>query len=238
MEAIWLWIGFIGMLVGTIYFAFSTTNAPPGSRYFFIITAAITGVATIAYLVMATGGGVTITGDGREFYWARYIDWLITTPLLLLDLSLLAFANPRRNIGFIGGIIALDVVMILTGLWAGATASVAGRTILFLISTAAFIALLYLLVTRLFSEASGRSPAVGQVFRTLAVLTVVLWTLYPVVWLLGTEGFGALSTSVEVLFFMILDLLAKVGFGFLLLTNRQALSDIGSGGSAQASRVS
>ncbi|HZA44652.1 MAG TPA: bacteriorhodopsin [Rubrobacter sp.] len=30
--------------------------------------------------------------EGRIFYWGRQIDWMITTPLLLLDLALLALA--------------------------------------------------------------------------------------------------------------------------------------------------
>jgi bacteriorhodopsin len=60
------------------------------------------------------------------------------------------------------------------------------------------------------------------------------------VWLIGTEGFGAVGSTTEVLLFLILDILAKIGFGILLLTNREALSQAGSsggGGAVQASRV-
>ena len=77
-------------------------------------------------------------------------------------------------------------------------------------------------------------------FRTLALLTIVLWSLYPIVWLLGTEGFIVASSTVEVCLFLILDVLAKTGFGFLLLKNREALGQAaggGGGGAAQASRV-
>jgi bacteriorhodopsin len=58
----------------------------------------------VSYLAMATGASSTILDDGREFYYFRYIDWLITTPLLLLDLALLALANPGRNVGLITSI--------------------------------------------------------------------------------------------------------------------------------------
>ncbi len=91
------------------------------------------------------------------------------------------------------------------------------------------IVLLYLVYTRLFASAQGQPGSVQQIFRTPALLTIVLWSLYPIVWLLGTEGFGAVSSTVEVFLFLVLDLLAKIGFGFLLLTNRGALG--------QASRV-
>jgi bacteriorhodopsin len=67
---------------------------------------------------------------------------------------------------------------------------------------------------------------------------VVLWSLYPIVWLLGTEGFGAVGTGTEVFLFLILDFLAKIAFGILLLTNRQALTEAtGGGAAAQPSRV-
>jgi len=64
----------------------------------------------------ATGGGGSIVNApgkhaAREIYWARYADWLGTTPLLLLDLALLA--------GLSGVDIVLisiaDVGMIVTG---------------------------------------------------------------------------------------------------------------------------
>jgi bacteriorhodopsin len=222
------------MLAGAVSFAYLGTRAPQGTRHFYAITFVIALIAFLSYTVMATGGGVTQVGE-RTFYYARYVDWVFTTPLLLLDLALLALARPGRSIGLISGIIALDVFMILTGLWAGGTEG-SGRYFLWFISTAAMVALLYLVVTRLLAAARTQTPRVQQVFRTLAVLTVVLWSLYPIVWLLGTEGFGAVGVTAEVALFLVLDLLAKIGFGFLLLTNRQALSEI-SGGSVAASRV-
>lgn len=218
------------------------TRAGPSSSdgleglHFYIITATITLIAFIAYFVMATGNGVSslaASGDTvREFYWARYIGWLFTTPLLLLDLALLALVRPGRSTG-------LDVGMILTGLGAGASSNAFLRVVLFLISTAAFIGVVYFLVTRLLAAARSQTAEVARVFDILAGLTIVLWTLYPVVFLLGTEGFGALGISTEVFAFMVLDLLAKVGFGFLFLTNRDAIASVSGGSSSQtAARVS
>lgn len=225
------------------------TRAGPSSSdgleglHFYIITATITLIAFIAYFVMATGNGVSslaASGDTvREFYWARYIGWLFTTPLLLLDLALLALVRPGRSTGLIAGIIGLDVGMILTGLGAGASSNAFLRVVLFLISTAAFIGVVYFLVTRLLAAARSQTAEVARVFDILAGLTIVLWTLYPVVFLLGTEGFGALGISTEVFAFMVLDLLAKVGFGFLFLTNRDAIASVSGGSSSQtAARVS
>ncbi len=237
METLWLVIGTLGFIAATVFFLFLMTRAPAGSRHFFIITAIITGVAAFFYLTMATGATSTLI-EGRIFYWGRYIDWVITTPLLLLDLALLALVSWRRNINLIITLIVLDVFMILTGLQAGSSLTAFGKGFWFVVSTIAMIVLLYLVYTRLFAEAASRGGAVQSTFRTLALLTIVLWSLYPIVWLLGSEGFNAVDSTVEVFLFLILDFLAKIGFGFLLLTNRQALSDAGAGGGqAQASRV-
>lgn len=241
METFLLWLGVIGFVLATVYFIYLGTQAPQGGRIFHVITAVITGTAAFSYLMMATGAGATLVEGDRLFYYFRYIDWTITTPLLLVDLVLLALVNPGRNIGFIIGLVVLDVFMILTGLLAGSRSSEFAAGFWFVVSTVAMIVLLFLVATRLFSEAANQPGAVQQTFRTLAVLTVVLWSLYPIVWLLGTEGFSAVGITTEIFFFLILDFLAKIGFGILLLTNReaigQAFSGGGGGGAAQTSRV-
>lgn len=237
METLLLWIGVLSFVVATIYFIFLGSQAPEGSRYFYVITSTITGVAAFSYLMMATGAGSILIGGDRIFYYFRYLDWLITTPLLLLDLALLALASVRREFRLVAVLIGLDVIMILTGLLAGSRVSGFGRGFWFIVSTVAMIALLYLVYTRLFASAADQSQAVQSIFGTLAVLTIVLWSLYPIVWLLGTEGFAAVGSTTEVLLFLILDVLAKIAFGFLLLTNRQALSDVGTAVQAAPSRV-
>ena len=68
---------------------------------------------------MATGGGATwVNAPGkhavRELYYARYIDWSVTTPLLVLDLALLAGLSPIDTVLTI----VADVGMIVTGVFA------------------------------------------------------------------------------------------------------------------------
>jgi bacteriorhodopsin len=71
---------------------------------------------------MAFGLGLTeitlSTGRVVDLYWARYADWLFTTPLLLLDLALLADVDRPT----IGALVGVDVLMIVTG-FAGAVVS-------------------------------------------------------------------------------------------------------------------
>ena len=52
--------------------------------------------------------------------------------------------------------------------------------------------------------------------RLLGILTV-LWFIYPILWVLGTEGTGAIGLTGEILVFAVIDVLAKVGFGIVLV---------------------
>jgi bacteriorhodopsin len=213
------------MTLGTLYFV-SRGRGVTDRRMqeFYIITIFITTIAAAMYLLMATGFGlteVTVGGSPLAIYWARYADWLFTTPLLLLDLALLAGAH--RNT--IATLIGLDVFMIATGAIAALEPNATFRIVWWGISTGALLVLLYVLFNVLSADVSSKSPEVRKLFGQLRTLTVVLWLAYPVVWLIGTEGtLEILPLYWETAAFMVLDLSAKVGFGLLLLRSRDTLA--------------
>ncbi|WP_458188026.1 bacteriorhodopsin [Haladaptatus sp. NG-WS-4] len=224
-EAIWLWIGTIGMALGTIYFiARGWGVREKEQQAFFIVTGFITTTAFASYLAMATGFGLTeVTVDGRtlDIYWARYADWLITTPLLLLDLALLARADRNTT----GTLIGIDVFMIATGLIAALTTVASFRLLWWGVSSGALLVLLYFLVGTLTSQAATQDESVSSLFWRLRNLTIGLWVLYPIVWVVGTEStLSLLPLYWETAAFMVLDLGAKVGFGFILLRSRSVLA--------------
>ncbi|RLM52978.1 bacteriorhodopsin, partial [Halorubrum sp. Atlit-26R] len=68
---------------------------------------------------------------------------------------------------------------------------------------------------------------VRAVFGTLRNITVVLWTLYPVVWLLAPTGFGVLTPATEMLVFVYLDVVSKVGFVVVAVAGADALDRLG-----------
>jgi bacteriorhodopsin len=233
LEAISLWIGTIGMALGTVYFlAKGWSVDDPREQEYYIVTIFIPAIAAVSYFAMATGYGlieVDVTGLGTlDIYWARYADWLFTTPLLLLDLGLLAGADRNTIYTLIG----LDVFMIGTGLvGALATEGQLFRIVWWAISTGALIALLYFLLGEMTEQAAKQPGDVGALFGRLRNLTALLWAIYPVVWVLGTEsGLEIIPLGVETAAFMVLDLAAKVGFGFLLLRSRSVLSAASSHG--------
>ena len=224
-ESIWLWLGTAGMTLGTLYFVARGWGVDdPEQQRFYIITIFITAIASAAYFAMATGFGltqVTVNGQVLDIYWGRYADWLFTTPLLLLDLALLARASKNTIYTLVG----LDVLMIGTGvIGALATSSAAVRIVWWAISTVFLLFLLYFLIRALNEAATRQTPEVRKLTSTLRNLLIVLWLAYPVVWILGTEGtIGIIPLYWETAAFMVLDLTAKVGFGFVLLRSHSVL---------------
>jgi bacteriorhodopsin len=233
LEQLSLWIGTVGMALGTLYFIAQGWGVrDPKQQEYYIITIFIPAIAAASYFSMATGFGlieIEVAGMGTtEIYWARYADWLFTTPLLLLDLGLLAGADRNTLYTLIG----LDVFMIGTGLvGALATEGQLVRIVWWAISTGALIVLLYFLLGKLSEQASRQSGDVGALFSQLRNLVLVLWAVYPILWILGTEGgIEVIPLAVETAAFMVLDLAAKVGFGFLLLRSRDVLGAAGEAG--------
>ena len=232
-ESIWLWIGTIGMALGMAFFiarGWGVTDRE--QKRFYILTIFIPATAAVAYFSMATGFGlteITVNGQVLDIYWARYADWLITTPLLLIDLALLAGGGRNTIYTLVG----LDVLMILTGLVGALAATPAIRIVWWGISTALLLFLLYFLVQSLNEAASRQTESVRNLTTQLRNLLIVLWLAYPVVWILGTEGtIGLIPLYVETAAFMVLDLSAKVGFGYVLLRSHNVLDEVSFAGSA------
>ena len=227
------------MFLGMLYFIARGWGETKRNRQeFYIVTIFITAIAFVNYLAMALGFGLTtITLGGEEvpIYWARYTDWLFTTPLLLIDLGLLAGATREE----LSSLVGLDVLMIATGAIAtlsagpGALTEGARRIVWWGISTGFLLVLLYMLYGSLDEKASRLSGDAASTFSTLRTLIVVVWLVYPVWWILGTEGLRIVPLYVETAGFMVLDLVAKVGFGIILLSSREVL-DAASEVTAQA----
>jgi bacteriorhodopsin len=97
---------------------------PRRDRIFHYISAGIVFVASIAYFTMGSNLGFTpiavefprrrpvVRGRFREIFYVRYIDWFITTPLLLVDLLLTA-GLPWPKILWV---VLVDWIMIVCGL--------------------------------------------------------------------------------------------------------------------------
>uniref|UniRef100_A0A7R9U5N0 Rhodopsin n=1 Tax=Pinguiococcus pyrenoidosus TaxID=172671 RepID=A0A7R9U5N0_9STRA len=216
-----LWVAFWGMFLPMLYFYYLYSAEQPGRRFFHAITTIICGMASLSYLYMATGHGYVLVDD-RAFYFMRYIDWILTTPLLLMDLCGLAVFSAEKTTM----LVLLDVLMVIAGILGGVVPD-SDKYYFWAMGTLFYIAIVYSLFSGMSSSSeplmsSGREDA-SSIYKLLAYMTVILWTGYPIVWIFA-EGEGAISPDLEAILYAILDLSAKSVFGFILLHSRSALS--------------
>ncbi len=160
-------------------------------RLFHILTAFITTFATLSYYAMAVGDGVsynkittkhtqkhfpdTYDVTYREVYWARYVDWSVTTPLLLLDLCFLAGVN---GASILVAVVA-DVIMILTGLFAAFTVEESPKWGWYAMACLAYLVVVYQVALNGRQTAKQKDSKTATFFAALGGFTLILWTMYP-----------------------------------------------------------
>ncbi|MGB9933000.1 sensory rhodopsin II [Haloarcula amylolytica] len=216
----WFTLGLLGELLGTAVLAYGYTLVPEETRKRYLLLIAIPGIAIVAYALMALGFGA-IQSQGHAVYVIRYIDWLLTTPLNVLFLALLAGANRGDTVK----LVVLQALTIVFG-FAGAITPSPVSYALFAVGAALFGGVIYLLYGNIATAAkSTLSDIEISLYRTLRNFVVVLWLVYPVVWLLGAPGLGLMDVETASLVVVYLDVVTKVGFGIIALL---AMMDLGS----------
>lgn len=214
----WAALGAIGMALGTIPPLWGLTN-DPDRRNHYLTLAGVTGVATVAYALMAFDIG-TVSASGRIVSIPRYVDWLITTPLILLFLAMLG----RTGRGSLARLVVADIALLLLG---AVAVVVAGpiRWAAFAAGVVFFGLLVYELYVRIPRLATFSNERTRILFITLRNLTIALWTLYPVVWVLAPSGIGLLTRDMAMLVVAYLDLISKAAFVALAVDGMDALAD-------------
>lgn len=171
-------------------------------------------IAATAYLAMAVGTGVMERG-GVDIYLPRYVDWAVTTPILLAGLVLTGLHEHPRHSTFILPAIVLDVIMIATGLLAALAATDAEKWLWFSWSCAAFGGVLYILWSPVRQIGENLGGGLERVYRgNLMVLTAV-WLIYPIAFLIGPEGLRIMPATLSLWAILVLDVTAKVIYGFV-----------------------
>lgn len=207
---------------------------PRHQRAFVYISAAITGTASIAYFTMASDLGSTpvvveylngwdVANTGgmyptRSIWYARYIDWTVTTPLLLLEL-LLVSGMPLSQIFLT---IFWDIVMIETGL-IGSLVESQYKWGFFTFGCIAMFLVFYDLYFVGWSSAKKLDPSLGRTYITGTAMLSFLWLLYPIAWGLA-DGGNQISPTGEMVFYGILDLIAKPVFAVVHLVGLRSLN--------------
>jgi len=167
-----------------------------------------------------------VTATGYQFNDAyRYVDWLLTVPLLLLELVLIMRLSKEETYKKGTKLAFAAALMVILGYPGELLAAGAQRWIYWALAMIPFIYIVNDLINGLGKSISSQPVAVQRLVSNARTLTVVSWCFYPIVYIfpmLGIIGFASLQVG-----YTVADVIAKAVFGIMIYMIAQRKSDVG-----------
>lgn len=213
------------MGAAALFFFNAKSQVAPQYRIAVIISGIIVSIAAYHYFrifnswdgsYMLESGLYVSTGQPFNDAY-RYVDWLLTVPLLLIE-TVAVLALPKTVSRPLFGKLAIAaVLMIATGYPGEIADSIQGRAIWGAISTVPFAYILYVLWTELRSAVTRQPDDVKSLLNVVRVLILASWGVYPIAYLLPELGITGVTATVGVqIGYTVADILAKPLFGLLV----------------------
>ncbi|MEM6917055.1 MAG: bacteriorhodopsin, partial [Verrucomicrobiota bacterium] len=147
----------------------------------------------------------------------RYVDWLLTVPLLLVELILVMKLSKSETVSKGVRLGLLAAIMVVLG-YPGEISQEAGtRWLWWALAMIPFLWIVYELFAGLKASLSSQPDEARGLVNAARWLVVLSWAFYPVVFIfpmLGIDG-GAANTAVQI-GYSIADVVAKAVFGILI----------------------
>jgi bacteriorhodopsin len=171
----------------------------------------------------------TITGiPFNDAY--RYMDWLLTVPLLLLEI-LLVMKIPAAELNTKAWTLGFgSALMIISGYYGELviTGDLTPRWVCWFLSMVFFLYIVYELMVGLSAATDAEdNEFIKEKIKNAQLMTVISWCTYPVVYLLPMLGLGGATSVVAVqLGYCVSDIISKCGVGLVIYQISKAKSDL------------
>ena len=206
------WVISMGMLAATAFFFMEQANVAVQWRKSVNVAGLVTGIAFINYMYMR---GVWVeTGDTPTVY--RYIDWLITVPLQLVEFYLILSAVRKVDSNIFWRILIGSLVMLIGG-YLG-EAGIINATLGFIIGIAGWIYILYEIFSGEAGKAAAKSgnKALVTAFSALRMIVTVGWAIYPLGYIFGYLMDGVIDATSLNIIYNLADFVNKIAFGLII----------------------
>jgi sensory rhodopsin len=216
-------VGSMAMMAAAAFFFLSLNQFDTKWRTSVLISGLITFIAAVHYFYMRDY--YSSTNESPTFF--RYVDWTLTVPLMCVEFFLILRAAGAK-VGLMWKLIFWSVVMLVTGYFGEVVAlgNPTAQWIWGLVSGIAYFIIVYIIWL---GEAKKLAVAAGgeilKAHNILCWFVLVGWAIYPLGYILGTEGglFGlqlvsdpeAAKESMNVVY-NIGDAINKIGFGLVI----------------------
>jgi bacteriorhodopsin len=204
----------MAMFAASIFFFFEYSNVDGKWKTSMLVSGLITAIACVHYYYMRdywieTGSSPT------EF---RYIDWILTVPLMCVEFYLILKAFGAKQ-SLLWKMIFYSVWMLVAG-YLGETLFRGSSAIWGAISTLGYVGIVYEVwvgSAKKLAEGSN-DPILQKAFKTLAWFILVGWAIYPIGYMAIEGGLlgGVLPIESMDLIYNIGDAVNKIGFGLVI----------------------
>ena len=216
---------FATMAATTAFLWLCRSQVAPAYRTAVTISGLVTAIAAYHYLRIfeswneaytLKGGLISTTGFAFNDAY-RYVDWLLTVPLLLIELVLVMRLSPEQTSSKTVRLGSAAALMIVLGYPGEIATDIPTRALWGTLSAIPFIYIVWDLFRGL-GESIEQQPAVARdLVRKARLLTFASWGFYPIVYMAPYAGLtGATATTVIQLGYTIADIVAKAGVGVLI----------------------
>ena len=236
---------FATMAAATLFLWLSRSQVAPAYRTALTISGLVTAIAAYHYFRIFESWNVSYTFEnnvvaatGFAFNDAyRYVDWLLTVPLLLIELVLVMRLSREETMSKSVRLGSAAALMIVLGYPGEIATDIATRAVWGTLSAIPFIYIVWELFRGL-GESIKQQPANAQnLVRQARLLTFASWGFYPIVYMAPYVGLtGGTATTTIQIGYTIADIVAKAGLGILifLIAVRKSESEADSGVKAYA----
>ena len=215
------WLISMAMLASTVFFFIERNSVKASWRTSITISGLVTGIAFVHYMYMrevwvATGTSPTVF---------RYIDWLLTVPLLMIEFYFILSAVKKVSSGIFWRLLIGTLVMLIGGYLgeAGYINITAG----FVIGMAGWIYILYEIFSgEAAKEAAKLKGPVNGCFNFCKWVVTLGWSIYPLGYLFGYMIGGTDEASLNIIY-NLADLLNKTIFGLVIYQTAKNLTPAG-----------
>ena len=151
----------------------------------------------------------------------RYMDWLLTVPLLLIEIIFCCNLAPDEIVKKSWALGVSSGLMIALGYPGEMIIEGDQLSVRFMFWVAAMVPFLYVVYTLLVglkdAIASEGNPKVASMLTQVCYATVISWCTYPVVYLFPMLGFEGPQAVIAIqLGYCVSDIISKCGVGFLI----------------------
>ena len=204
------WIVSIAMWASTIFFFYEGMRVSGKWRTSMVVAGLITFIAAVHYMYMRDFW--VEMGESPTVY--RYIDWILTVPLQIVEFYLILAA-----VGAVAGrvfwnLLVASLVMLIAG-YVGEVGYV-NVWLAFIVGMLGWIYILYAIFAGDAQENLSSAPeGVQSAFRTMRLIVLVGWAIYPLGYVFGYAGNQVDAASLNAIY-NIADFVNKIAFGLMI----------------------